>query len=134
MYFVFTCMSDESYRRQFRSLLLCSCDVCQVLMHSLYLLVLLNLFLHITSELLHVTSLSWNLVACWTEWEAFIPIVQICCVHTTLSAFWFDCIIILLLILLLWALIYCSYFVMKWVRILEIILTHCILLLSLCCV
>ena len=52
------------------------------------------------------------------------------CLHFDL-----DCIIILLLILLFWALIYCRYFVIKWVfRVLEIILTYCILLLSLCCV
>ena len=35
MYLVFTCMPGESYHRQLRSLLLCLCDVFQVLINSL---------------------------------------------------------------------------------------------------
>ena len=37
-YFVFTRMLGESYRRRFRSLLLCSCDVFPTLINSLALL------------------------------------------------------------------------------------------------
>ena len=37
MYFVFTCMPSESYHRQPRSLLLCSCDIFWVLIKDIFL-------------------------------------------------------------------------------------------------
>ena len=53
---VFTCMPDESCRRRFGSLLLCSCDVLQALVNSLCLLV--------------VKSYDWFKWA----WQYFFPI------------------------------------------------------------
>ena len=43
MYLVFTGMPGEGCRRQFRSLLLCLCDVIGALIHSLCFLVIMNL-------------------------------------------------------------------------------------------